>query len=70
MSRALADTVPRFLADEVRQLEMERLDALFVVMYPRAIDGDRLCVDPCFAIMERRARSADSMPRCGFSRWS
>lgn len=43
-------------ADEVRQLELERLDALLMGMYPQARKGNQGAVDRCLRIMERRAK--------------
>jgi hypothetical protein len=43
-------------ADDLRQLECERLDSLLSAMWPKAVGGSHLAVDRCLAIMERRAR--------------
>jgi len=43
-------------ADELRTLELERLDALWFTYYPMAKRGDRQAMDRCIRIMERRAR--------------
>ncbi len=43
-------------ADEVRRLELERLDALLMGMYPQARKGNQGAVDRCLRIMERRAK--------------
>lgn len=46
-------------ADDVRQLEIMRLDDLYRAMVPKALKGDRdstWYVDRCLAIMDRRAR--------------
>lgn len=42
-------------ADEVRQIEVERLDALLRAMLPKALKGDGWSVDRVLRIMERRA---------------
>jgi hypothetical protein len=55
VSRALRESVPREVVDEVRRIELERLDALFVPMFLQATSGNRLAVDRCLRIMERRA---------------
>lgn len=43
-------------ADEVRKLEVERLDALYKAMYPQALKGNQGAVDRCLRIAERRAK--------------
>lgn len=43
-------------AAEVRQLEIERLDALMVPLAPRLRRGDYQAIDRALKIMERRAR--------------
>jgi len=43
-------------ADELRQLESERLDALLLAVYPQARQGNLGAVDRVLRIMERRAR--------------
>ena len=43
-------------ADQLRTLEVERLNTLFLSMYNKAIKGDHGAVDRCLRIMERRAR--------------
>ena len=55
ITRALRDTAPKELTDEVRRIENERLDALWRPMYHRAIGGDYLAVDRCLRIMAQRA---------------
>ena len=42
-------------ADDVRQLEIMRLDDLYRAMVPKALKGDTWSVDRCLKIMERRA---------------
>lgn len=48
------------LADEVRQMELARLDALWQIQFKKAQDPNNKSadwnVDRCLAIMERRAR--------------
>ncbi len=43
-------------ADEVRQLEVERLDAMLRALWPDAMAGKWLAIDRCLGIMDRRAR--------------
>lgn len=52
--RTLTRTVPEGL-EQVRQMEVRRLDAIFRGQYVAAVRGDRLAVDRCLKIMERRA---------------
>jgi len=40
--------------DEIRTLELQRLDAMFVQMYRQALQGVVGAVDRCLKIMERR----------------
>jgi hypothetical protein len=42
--------------DELRTLELQRLDAMFMVCYRDAQEGDYPAVDRCLKIMERRAK--------------
>ena len=55
ITRALRDTTPKELTDEVRRIENERLDRLWGPMYVKALKGDHLAVDRCLRIMVRRA---------------
>jgi hypothetical protein len=55
VTRALRDTVPKELTDELRQIENQRLDRLYGPMYARALAGDHRAVDACLRIMARRA---------------
>jgi len=50
------DRTCREVADETRQLEVERLDALWRVMFAKAMTGSHQAVDRCLAIMDRRAK--------------
>lgn len=43
-------------ADELRQLEVERLDALLRTFLPKALKGDTWSADRVLAVMERRAK--------------
>ena len=64
VSRALAATVQE-PADELRRLELARLDALFEVMWSLAMHGNLGAVDRCLAIQTRRAKllGLDAPPR-------
>lgn len=42
-------------ADDVRKMEVARLDLLWRAMAPKALAGDTWSVDRCLAIMARRA---------------
>lgn len=41
-------------ADEVRRLELERLDTMFIKQFEKAVKGDSKSVDACLRIMKRR----------------
>ena len=43
-------------ADEVRALEIERLDALLLALWPQARQGNHGAIDRVLKVMERRAR--------------
>lgn len=53
--RALMRTIQE-PADEVRKLELERLDKILTALWPAAIAGKWLAIDRVLLIMERRAR--------------
>ncbi len=55
VTRTLMETM-REPADELRKLEVDRLDSLFLTVYPMAKQGILSAVDRCLRIMERRAR--------------
>ena len=42
--------------EELRTLEVERIDTLYMVMYKKAEKGDYNAVDRCIKLMERRAK--------------
>lgn len=47
------------LAEEstaVRRLEIERIDDLWAILYPKARKGDYAAFDRCLTLMEKRAR--------------
>jgi hypothetical protein len=44
------------LATEVRRLELERLDDLHAMLWPKAIKGDFASLDRVLGLMDRRAR--------------
>lgn len=54
VQRELARTIQQ-PADDVRHLELERLNDLFIPLYAKAIKGDTWSTDRCLRIMERRA---------------
>lgn len=43
-------------AEELRTLELERLDGILMAIYPLARGGDNAAIDRCLKIMERRSR--------------
>lgn len=55
IDRALKD-VMREPAEAVRTLEIERLDAILIGIWPMAKAGDPACIDRVLKIMERRSR--------------
>lgn len=48
--------LPREPAEEVRTLELERLDAMQAALWPMALRGEVQAIDRVLKIMERRAR--------------
>jgi hypothetical protein len=56
---------------EIRQMELERLDELFVSEYTKAKQGIGASVDRCLRIMERRSRllGLDAPSRVEFKDW-
>lgn len=46
----------REVAEDVRSLEIDRLDALMTGVYPQAIKGNQGAIDRVLRIMERRAK--------------
>ncbi|WP_194385228.1 helix-turn-helix domain-containing protein [Microbacterium luteum] len=55
VSDAIKD-IPREEADEMRRLELDRLDALQAAVWRNAMKGDARAVDRVLAIMDRRAK--------------
>jgi hypothetical protein len=47
------------LADEIRRLELERLDDLHAVYWPKAMKGDYHALDRILAMMDKRGRYLD-----------
>lgn len=45
-------------ASQLRELDLARLDELYIPMHEKAIRGDARALQACLAIMERRARLA------------
>jgi DNA-binding CsgD family transcriptional regulator len=43
-------------AEEVREIELQRLDGLWTVAHDKAIKGDLPAIDRCLRIQERRAK--------------
>jgi hypothetical protein len=52
---AISD-IPKELAEDVRLLELERLDRMLAGMWPKAIAGDPKAVAAAVKIMDRRAK--------------
>lgn len=52
----LLDATVQEPADKLRQMELERLDAIWQPVFLRALGGDLFAVDRCLKIAERRAR--------------
>lgn len=48
--------IPREEAEELRRLELDRLDGLFFAHYRAALAGDSQAAATCLRVMERRAR--------------
>ncbi|MEU2203632.1 helix-turn-helix domain-containing protein [Microbacterium oleivorans] len=55
MKDAIA-AIPREEADELRMLELDRLDAIFRGHFHAAVSGDVRSAETCLKVMERRAR--------------
>lgn len=55
MKDAIA-AIPREEADELRLLELDRLDAIFRGHFTAAVSGDVRSAETCLKVMERRAR--------------
>ena len=53
--RALRKTIQE-PADDVRKLEVERLDALLLALWPQARQGNQGAVDRVLRVMERRSK--------------
>lgn len=54
VSRAIR-AIPKEAADEVRSLELERLDRLTLAVWPSAVKGDAKAVESVVKLMKRRA---------------
>ena len=54
VKRALRETMQE-PADEVRRIEIDRLDRLLLAVWPKALTGDTSAVHTALRIMERRA---------------
>ncbi|MGA7121197.1 MAG: hypothetical protein WBY94_13920 [Polyangiaceae bacterium] len=55
VQQAIAD-IPKELAEDVRLLELERLDRMLAGMWPKAVAGDPKAVAAAVKIMDRRAK--------------
>lgn len=55
VTRALQDTIQR-PADELRAADIERLDRLFLAVWPLAIQRNLAALDRCLHILAQRAR--------------
>jgi hypothetical protein len=53
---AALETTLQEPAEQVRKLELERLDHLWFVAYPKAANGDMKALQACVRLMERRAQ--------------
>jgi hypothetical protein len=54
VTRALRATVTKETANEDRQIELARLDSMWMAIWPKAVGGDLLAIDRCLRISERR----------------
>jgi len=54
--RALARLDVKENAEQLRRLELERLDVFFEGVYPKAIEGDLRAIDIAVRIMQRRSK--------------
>ena len=56
VTRAFRDTVSKETANEIRLIELARLDSMWIVLWPLALSGDlKAAIDRCLRIMKRRA---------------
>jgi hypothetical protein len=55
VTRAMRDTVSKETANELRLLELARLDSMWMVLWPLTLKADLKAIDRCLRIMERRA---------------
>jgi len=54
----ILDKSEKEAASDLREMELRRLDDLFLSIYKKARDGDYAAIDRCLKIMERRAKIA------------
>jgi hypothetical protein len=54
----LLGSMEKEATQDMREVELRRLDDLFLSIYKKARDGDLAAVDRCLRIMERRAKIA------------
>jgi hypothetical protein len=59
VTRALRSTISKETANELRLIELARLDTMWIVLWPQVLAGDLKAVDRCLRIMERRAAICD-----------
>ena len=52
----LLDATEKEVVNDLREMELRRLDDLFRSMYPTALKGNFQAVDRCLKIMERRSK--------------
>lgn len=52
------DNSEKEASSDLREMELRRLDDLFLSIYKKARDGDYAAIDRCLKIMERRAKIA------------
>ena len=55
IQRALM-AIPRLAAEELRNLDLERLDKLALAVWPKALQGDIQAINAALAILTRRAK--------------
>ncbi len=60
VQRGLKDAQKGKNPDTAREIEIERLDALYRQLYPAALQGDMKAVDQCLKIGEQRLRLLDA----------
>ena len=71
VKKALAETIAESV-DEMRRLEGERLDALHLALWPKAMEGNALAVRTVLSICDRRAKlyGLDQPHQVTIEQWS